>query len=635
MTRSVPVGEVRPLGDRAFLIGVADAAAGRALARALAGAAGRHGRRRGGVRLRRPSWCRCRRPRRGARGRCVALTEAGRVPTPHPAARPRTSGEPGRLVTIPCPSTGPTSTRWPRWPVRRPTRWSALLTAQAADRRRGGVLARVRLPRRASRPAARACRGAPRRARSSRRARWRSPTVTPPSTRPRRRADGSWSAAPAFPSSRRERPPYAVLAPGDRVRFTVAGPGDPLEPAPVRPPPWSAPPEARPRVRGRGAGSAGRRAGRRPAGRRRGRVSRAPVRPIRCRSRWPTGWSATPTGAGALELTGGGTRLRCLGRVPRRRRGRRTRGPRRRHAGAGGPAAAAGRGSGARGRAAQRGGCRTYLSVAGGFLGPECVREQRQRRADGARRRTARPGARAARRPVGTAARGPRRGRLRHRARRRWRRRSELRVVPGPHPEQFEPDALARLAEAVFVVAPDSQPGRAPAAGREGRAPSLRSAGTRERRARLPGRRDRSGAGATGRRPRRAPARPRDARRLSGAGGRGVGRPRPASASARRAPLCASCPSTLAAADERRGRRAAPRPSSGRWSGTTRWRSTDRGRDGESDEQLHRRADADDDDHDPQRGRREGEGQAGADVAADEAAERPAAPPPPRPARRG
>ena len=35
MTRSIPVGEVRPLGDRAFLIGVADAAAGRVLARAL------------------------------------------------------------------------------------------------------------------------------------------------------------------------------------------------------------------------------------------------------------------------------------------------------------------------------------------------------------------------------------------------------------------------------------------------------------------------------------------------------------------------------------------------------------------------------------------------------------------------
>ena len=36
MTRSVPVGEVRPLGDRAFLIGVADAAAARTLAGELA-----------------------------------------------------------------------------------------------------------------------------------------------------------------------------------------------------------------------------------------------------------------------------------------------------------------------------------------------------------------------------------------------------------------------------------------------------------------------------------------------------------------------------------------------------------------------------------------------------------------------
>ena len=35
MTRSIPDGEVRPLGDRAFLIGVADPASGRALGRAL------------------------------------------------------------------------------------------------------------------------------------------------------------------------------------------------------------------------------------------------------------------------------------------------------------------------------------------------------------------------------------------------------------------------------------------------------------------------------------------------------------------------------------------------------------------------------------------------------------------------
>ena len=36
MTPSVPVGELRALGDRALLIGVADASAGRALAWALA-----------------------------------------------------------------------------------------------------------------------------------------------------------------------------------------------------------------------------------------------------------------------------------------------------------------------------------------------------------------------------------------------------------------------------------------------------------------------------------------------------------------------------------------------------------------------------------------------------------------------
>jgi len=37
MTRSVPVGAVRPFGDRALLIGVDDPAAGRALVASLAG----------------------------------------------------------------------------------------------------------------------------------------------------------------------------------------------------------------------------------------------------------------------------------------------------------------------------------------------------------------------------------------------------------------------------------------------------------------------------------------------------------------------------------------------------------------------------------------------------------------------
>ena len=40
MTPSVPVGEVRLLGDRAFLIGVADAAAARAVAEELTAALG-------------------------------------------------------------------------------------------------------------------------------------------------------------------------------------------------------------------------------------------------------------------------------------------------------------------------------------------------------------------------------------------------------------------------------------------------------------------------------------------------------------------------------------------------------------------------------------------------------------------
>ena len=104
MTPSVPVGELRRLGDRAFLIGVADPAAGRALAGELTAAMAEPGEvevvcgsatvmvaatdRRRSSRGRRP-------PRAGC-----ATARATRLDR-------RRRGRTGRLVTIPCRFDGP------------------------------------------------------------------------------------------------------------------------------------------------------------------------------------------------------------------------------------------------------------------------------------------------------------------------------------------------------------------------------------------------------------------------------------------------------------------------------------------------------------------------------------------------
>ena len=73
----------------------------------------------------------------------------------------------------------------------------------------------------------------------------------------------------------------------------------------------------------------------------------------------------------------------------------------------------------------------------------------------------------------------------------------ELRVLPGPHAEQFDPDALAQLTGGVFVVEPTSN-----RVGIRLRPEPGVFALTRpvwRGRPRLPGRRHRRGAGATGR----------------------------------------------------------------------------------------------------------------------------------------
>ena len=105
--------------------------------------------------------------------------------------------------------------------------------------------------------------------------------------------------------------------------------------------------------------------------------------------RWPTGWPATRRGAGTLELTGGGTRLRCLGACHVAVVGAAPEVRVDGSAGAGRAAAAAWRAGQVLEVGRQHGGCRSYLAVAGGVPRARVVREQRQRRADRARRRPA------------------------------------------------------------------------------------------------------------------------------------------------------------------------------------------------------------------------------------------------------
>ena len=324
----------------------------------------------------------------------------------------------------------------------------------------------LRLPRGPPEPAGPGAPARPAASRPCRRGRWPSPTATPPSIPRRRRAAGTWSGAPASPCSRRRRPPYAVAGAGrpgplhrgrrGRPRRTRAGGAAAVVPAAGRPR----------RLRGRGAGTAGRRPGRRAPRRRRGRgPGRRPGRPGVVR-RWPTGWRGTRRGRARSSSRGAGPGCAASARATWRWSAARPR-----SASTAAPAPAGqllplGRGPGARGRSPAR---RLPHLPGGGRRVPRArvVREQRERRADRARRRPARR-----RGTCCTPARG------RHRSgTTSWRAGPptstpsspvELRVVPGPHAEQFDADALARLADGGLRGAARVQPGRDPPAAPSG-----------------------------------------------------------------------------------------------------------------------------------------------------------------------
>jgi biotin-dependent carboxylase-like uncharacterized protein len=249
-----------------------------------------------------------------------------------------------------------------------------------------------------------------------------------------------------------EHPPYAVLAPGDRVQFTVAAVGEPLEPEPVTPPHWSPPSDARavfevvtPALRtvvqdgGRRAVAAV------------GVPGAGPADPVSFEL--ANRVAGNGAGAGALELTGGGMHLRCLGAchvavvgaAPDVR--------------VDGTAVAAGHllplttgQSLTVGR--QHAGCRSYVSVAGGVLGPEWFGSSATDELTGLG-----AGPLVAGDVVHAGAWAPPLGDHVVAGGATDIEPSSvvtLRVLPGPHAEQFEADALTGLAAAVFVVQPDS-----------------------------------------------------------------------------------------------------------------------------------------------------------------------------------
>jgi KipI family sensor histidine kinase inhibitor len=454
MTPSVPVGELRALGDRALLIGVADATAGRALARALAGAFEAAadvvcGTATVMVHATDPDaelrslW--------GTAAGTVAGMAAGAVesrPLGHAAGD---AVERGRLVTIPCRFDGPDLAEVAALGRCAPDDVAELLTAQPLTvavvgfspgfAYLGGLPAQLeRVPRRARpRPVVPAGSVAIANGHAA-----VYPTASP----------GGWNliGRTGFPLFSLERRPFAVLAPGDRVRFTVAGAGEPIEPPALTAPPWSVPPEARPvfEVVAPGLRAAVQDGGR-PAVAPVGVPGAGPADPVSFAL--ANGLAGNARDAGTLELTGGGTRLRCLGpchvaavgAAPDVRVDGTPAAPGQLLPLAAGQVLEVGR---------QRGGWRTYLSVAGGFLGPEWFGSSSS---DELTRLGAGPLVRGAplhagpwAPPLGDHIRAGSATELVPDAA------VHLRVVPGPHPEQFEPDALARLAAAVFVVAPSS-----------------------------------------------------------------------------------------------------------------------------------------------------------------------------------
>ncbi len=447
MTRSIPDGEVRVLGDRAFLIGVPDPAAGRALARALE---------------QRVADADALEVVCGYATVMVSLTHseaeldavrtlAWQLHADVVKGEVRRREGTGRVVTVPCIFDGPdldavaigagcTTNEVVALMTRRPLRVSVVGFSPGFAYLDGLPVPLRTVPRR-DRPRPVVPAGSVALANGHAAV---YPTASP----------GGWQLVgrTGFRLFSSARPPYAVLAPGDRVRFSTAGAGDPVEEEPTPGLVWTAPAEARPVLE---VVAPGLRAVVQDGGRRgvaaAGVPGAGPADPV-CFA-LANRLVGNAAGSGTLELTGGGSRLRGLSACHVAAVGA---APGIRVDGSTVPAGQVlplGSGQELAVGPLQRG-CRTYLSVAGGILGPEVFGSRATDELTGLG-----PG------PLGRGARlhaGP------------WTPPLgdhltagaatellegvpvELRVVPGPHPEHFVPDALGRLADVLFHVERDS-----------------------------------------------------------------------------------------------------------------------------------------------------------------------------------
>ena len=447
MTRAVPVGEVRPLGDRALLIGVEDAAAGRTLDAALRRNLADAGRTAADidvvvgaatVLVSVPLRVAELDPVRAAVAR--SLAEVGAADAGAPSA--------GRLVTMPCVFDGPDLDEVARLTGCSPDAVVAQLTAGPLS---VGVMGFS--------PGFAYLEGLPERLQAvPRRARPRPvvaagsvalangyaavyPTASP----------GGWQLVgrTGFPLFSPHEAPYAVLAPGDRVHFTLAGPGDAATPPTAAPPVWDPPSHARPvfEVVAPGLRAVLQDAGR-PGVAAAGVPWAGPADPVSLTL--ANRLVGNPDDAAAIEATAGGLKLRGLspchvavvGAAPEVRVDG--------HGVAGARVTPVPEG-GLLEVGALRAGCRTYVAVAGGFLGPRLFGSVASDELSGLG-----PGPLAA---GGRLYAGPWSPPLGDHltdddpvADRDASAAVELRVVAGPHAEVFTPDALAQLAEREFVV---------------------------------------------------------------------------------------------------------------------------------------------------------------------------------------
>jgi KipI family sensor histidine kinase inhibitor len=448
MTRSIPVGAVRPFGDRALLIGVDDPAAGRALVGTLERALDSSdielvcGLATVGVLARDPDTA------------LAPLVDAVRCvleAAPASFGREDEAGG-GRVVTVPCAFDGPDLDEVARVTGLSSDEVVARLTAEPLT---VGVVgfspgfayldglppAFAAVPRR-DRPRPAVPAGSVALANGH--------AAVYPMASP-----GGWQLVgrTALPLFSLDEPPYALLAPGDLVQFTVAGGGETVEPPGAVRRAWAPPTRARPvfEVLAPGLRAVVQDDGRRgvaasgvPAAGAADPVSRALA----------NGLAGNAPRAAVLEVTGGGTQLRALGTC---------------HAAVAGAAptvsvdgtdvSPAGRllpleagqvleiGPLARG-------CRTYVAVAGGFVGPELFGSQSSDELSGLGPGPLGPGAilyagewappLGDHLVDGAATELPAAGPV------------ELRVVPGPHAERFDSGALERVAATSFRAGNDS-----------------------------------------------------------------------------------------------------------------------------------------------------------------------------------